>query len=463
MLATNLNFSTSGNVISGQVEDNQRAFYKVTVPSDFHLGWKLELRQTSGQAFVRVRKDFPPQDSPQLGTAFDSPAAYIVPPYLTNGTWYVEVKGKNSTAYTLTSSPLDLERPAWTMGTAAPGTTLPDFGDTGVTTGGNPLAGDQGIDLEQGYHNYYAVEIPAVNPGLIRFELNAINGNPDLYIRTNDAPTLSHSAQGAPGTIFERSMVGKGTQYANWVPFNGTQTALTPGLWYFCVRANGNANARYRVRLSLGDVKSISLNGATLTGQVIAATDFRYYKFQLPGNVNAWSVNFAQESGDVYLYLRDTIPPGHGASQTDFRHAGSDGVAFKVLDLPGPYGFGSPPSVPGSTYYLGFRALNDASFSVRIFSGTNGFAAASSSTIKFSSSGSLNNVLQLQQPVMNSNGQFQFNISGQPQSVYFLEFSTNLIDWMPLSMFTNENSGTTPVFDFGSTNSTTRFYRVRGE
>ena len=36
-------------------------------------------------------------------------SAVIVPPFLTNGVWYVEVKGSGSTAFRLTSNPLTLE------------------------------------------------------------------------------------------------------------------------------------------------------------------------------------------------------------------------------------------------------------------------------------------------------------------------------------------------------------------
>ena len=61
---------------------------------------------------------------------FVTASAIIAPPYLSNGVWFVEVKASGSTAFTLKSSALQLQRPAWVMPAPGqpgqtPGLTLP--------------------------------------------------------------------------------------------------------------------------------------------------------------------------------------------------------------------------------------------------------------------------------------------------------------------------------------------------
>ncbi len=393
VLTPQLNFGPSENAngltnsVSGTLEDNQRAFFVINVPSivsNSPLGWKLELRQSSGLASVRVRRDALPSDIPATGTPFSIGAAYFVPPFLTNGIWYVEVKGANSTAFTLTSSPIELERPAWQMPSVsstntAPGLVVPQFGDTGTTTNGVSIGGDESLFLELGYQHYYSIFVPTNNGGLFRLQLEAISGNPDLYARMASAPTVSHNVNGATGTIIDRSMTAAvGTEYANWVPLSGkTETSLTPGHWYVMVRAASNANARYRLRTSIGNVQNINLYGESLSNQILASGDWRYYRFQVPTTVPVgWQVSFTQLSGDVWLYMRDTVPPGNGISLTDtYRHWNHIGDQknngpYPDYNNPGTYTFTTPPTRPGHVYYLGFRAIGDSTFSVSI--GTNG-------------------------------------------------------------------------------------------
>ena len=125
---------------------------------------------------------------------------------------------------------------------------MPEFGDTGFDTNGLPVTGDQGVDLAQGSYHFYAVIVPTNNAGLLRTELQAISGDPHLYIRAGAAPTFNHYASGncyAYETLIDEELTGKGTQYGNWVPLNGrTATNLAPGVWIISVYASGSANAR---------------------------------------------------------------------------------------------------------------------------------------------------------------------------------------------------------------------------
>lgn len=387
LIAPDLNFSadfnTNGldNSVTSVLVDQQRAYYRVVVPTNVNdqpvIGWELNLAQSAGAAALRVRKDLLPSDSFASGMLLTANAAVIVPPFLTPGNWFVEVVGTNSTTFTLTSSNLNLQRPAWLMPNAGepvttPGLSAPEFGDSGVETNGNALPGDQGIDLESGRFHYYAVEVPANNAGLVALQLAAISGNPDLFLRTNLPPTPVHKTNGSVGPIlYDRSLTGATTDYGNWVPFDGkTELRLATGTWYLAVRAVGNTSARYRLRLSTGNVTDLDLATGTAADQSVASNNWRYYRFQVPMEFPAnWHINFSQQSGDVIMHLRDTTPPGNGvdnlpANVKDWTTDAKNTGPYGSFDSPGTYTFTAQPLRPGSTYYVGFRAKADSTFSI---------------------------------------------------------------------------------------------------
>ncbi len=378
----NLNFSaafnTNGlsNAVYVLLADDQRAFYRVVVPATDGglpvVGWKLDLNVLQGSASVRVRKDALPADGNIETSTFVTSQAIIVPPFLTPGTWFVEVRGSGSTDATLTSSALPMER-SWTMfmngqTNRPPGLAAPEFGDSGTRTNGVLLPGDHGIDLAQGKLHYYLVQVPTNNPGVLRVQLEAISGVPNLYIRTSAPPTLVH----AP--YYERALVTTGTEYANLVPPPGRYwTELTPGPWYLAVSAGGNANVRYRLRVSTGGpvVQDLALNGGGFTNQILAAGDWRYYRVAVPSNAPAnWNINFQQQVGDVQMFVRDTVPPGQGVPDDnynpviDWRLDYKNHGPYPSFDAPGDHTFALPPVRPGEIYYFGFLAVNDATFSV---------------------------------------------------------------------------------------------------
>ena len=387
------------NVYSGALADLQHAYFRVTVSATFNgqpvLGWKLTLDRTQGNPRMRVRKDTLPNDSDAGNSPWNSDQMVVVPPYLTPGTWYVNVQGQGTSQYTLTSSALLLERPPWDMPPVGGTVTTPGlppsgplFADTGVDTNGVPLPGDQGIDLGQGRFHYYAINVPSNNIGVLRTRLDAISGNPDLYIRVGNVPTLSHQLNGdTGGAVYERSLTGNiGSEYGNWVPLDGRdQLQLTPGTWYLAVRASGNSNVRYRMRCSVGEIANLSFDGVAFGNQTLAAGDWRYYRVVLPTNCPiSWNVTFAQVLGDVVMYVRDMVPPGQGGTVTDYRHWQTDNKnhgPYGLFDAPGTTNLACPPLRPGSIYYLGFRAVNDATFTVS--STTNTVTIDYTNTIEF--------------------------------------------------------------------------------
>ena len=396
--AANMNENGLSNVATGVLDDNERVFYKFIIPSTNNgeevIGWKLELTQSSGLASMRVRRDTLPADSTTSSQMqFATAAAIIVPPFLTNGVWYVEVKGAGSTAFRLTSSALALERPVWKMPAPgepneALGVLPPLFGDSGVDTNGVPLPGDSSTFLEQGTLHYYAVNVPPNNTGVLRAVLEAISGNPDAYLRQGAPPTLYHNLTGATGTIYDRSMLADATEYANWVPLDGKLEArLTPGIWYLAVRAASNANTRYRLKLSVGNMTDIPVHGPAVGNQLLAGGDWRYYRFTAPGTLpGGFNLVFSEQSGDVVVHVRDTVPPGNGttgasAQYKDWVSDRKNSGPYESFNTPATYSLSAPPVRPGATYYFGVRALNDSSFTIRAT--TNGAVNTELPTIDF--------------------------------------------------------------------------------
>jgi hypothetical protein len=364
------------SVATGTIEEDHRAFFRVEVPAEVRgepvVGWRLSLESTHGKPLVRVRSQALPDD--RIGEGTSRPVlrqAVIVPEFLEPGVWFVEVLSGGLTSYRLTSEALRPDRPLWTMPApgepvAAPGLP-PDgrvFGDSGLGADGVPLPGLY-TDLEQDSFHYYAIRVPDRNAGLLRTELIAYNGDPNLYLRRGLPPSV------AGWTVYDRALTNAvGTEYGHWVPLDRkSQTLLEPGLWYLAVHAAGGANVRYRLMATAADILDLPFDApAGSEPQVLAAGDWRHFRIALPvAMTEGWQVALNQIAGDVALYLRDTVPAGHGTNGADvvsWRKDGTNHGPYPEALPPGVHRFAVPPVRPGATYYLGVRALTDARFSL---------------------------------------------------------------------------------------------------
>ena len=425
-----LNFSASQNAGNGgtntntrSVGDGQTIYYQVQLPASLDgqpvLGWRVGVALASGTVNWSVSSVFPPSaatNNTGVVSASGAKILNITPPLLAAGTWYVQVTGQGSATYTLTSEPIMLYRPAWTMPaqgqpvtTTGLDTTGAVFADTGINPDGSavvdPLTGtvtDQGIDLANGDYHYYAFTMPLGNAGIIRAQLIAVSGNPNLYLEYGRVPSQDSSQ-----TQAERSLTATtNTQYGVWPVADSRITGVHPaGTWYVVVTAAGSSNARYRLRLSSGNdfaggvVQDLALNGGSLGGQSLAAGDWRYYRVQVPADSTpaSWQVTFGATLGNVDLYIRDTAPPGTASDwlrlvfsgyiydwSTDNKNQGP----YNSYTSEGTYTLTTPPLRPGNTYYLGFHAISDATFSVS--------SATSGGTLSFTDlafyGGALNNI-----------------------------------------------------------------------
>lgn len=149
----NLNAGGGSHIATGELNNGQSAFYKVTVPASNLgqpvLGWRIDLSESYGNGLVRVRKDEYPQGL--LGSPFADRTAVISPPYLTPGDWFVEVLAAGATGFTITSSQVLLDHTVWQMPVAGqPVTTpgLPPASDRfSQTPGSQGWTSDKGISI----------------------------------------------------------------------------------------------------------------------------------------------------------------------------------------------------------------------------------------------------------------------------------------------------------------------------
>jgi len=387
--APELNTNGLSNTAAGELLDGDRVYLRVQIPDILAgrpvIGWKLSLEALYGTPAMRVRRDALPDkvNDPGVSTNFLRQAVFV-PDYLTPGTWYIEIAATGLSHYQITSESVELARPAWPMPAFGQPVTTPGlpaagplFGDTGIGTNGVALPDPGGTDLEQDSFHYYAVTVPPGNGGLLRTELVVISGNPNLYLRTNAPPTLSHNATGAGGPLYNRSLTSAiGTEYGDWAVLNGkTELDLTPGTWYLAVHAAGGSHARYRLKVSTGNISDLAFAGGSRAGQTLAAGDWRYYRVLLPVDMpDRWTISFTEQQGDVSIYLRDTLPPGLGLSTNTYVDWSSDAKnhgPYPYFTNAGAYTLSVPPVRPGNVYYLGVRAVSDASFTLSSIPGVN--------------------------------------------------------------------------------------------
>ncbi len=390
-VSSTLNGNGLNHAVTASLGDGQRATYRIEVPATLGgqpvLAWTPRLTLASGTVSWWIKKGYPASayDPTQIAKS-GAATAVLAPPFLTPGTWYIEVLGSGVATFTLTNTVAALQRLAWSMPAIGQPVATPGlagtgslFADTGVRTDGTPLPDpelgtvtDQGTDLAQGDYHYYAFTVPAANAGLIHVELIAINGNPDLFIRPQ---TLPSDDAGATAPLHR--LEGTGTEYAAFVPSTSrTSLALEAGTWYVAVKATGGTNARYRLRLNhgnpaaAGQVQALALDGGAYTGQLLAAGDWRYYRVDLPAATPAsWQLTYSQQQGDVDLFVRDTLPPGFhdSTSLSAIRDWSSDNKnqgPYASYPATGTHALPAAILRPGHTYYLGFRANTDASFSL---------------------------------------------------------------------------------------------------
>lgn len=402
------NLAGGSHQSAGTLADGQHRFYRVNVPEKLNdevvAGWYLTSEVTRGKAQLRVARGQLPEGTDRSQMNYAAPAVIVSDPLLKPGVWYVEVLAEGATDYTLTSSALREERcfsmPAEGEVSVLPGLKGGLFGDTGIDEAGQPLPeDDQSVELEKGFYHMYCVTVPEGNAGLLHTRLEALSGNPDLYIRRGNPPTLDHDDEGSGEMVDHRLDSSENTEYGSWVPYDSRyEDQLEPGEWYLLVKAEGSSNARYRLRLSSGNpelnalVQPLAFDGGAYGDQILSSDDWCYYRVEVPEHpATNWVVTYSAAAGDVDMYIRDTVPPGNyeefSDDEDDLRHWSSDGKsgdfeADAFVDQ-GTYQLAVPPVRPGAVYYLGFLAKSGSNAKFSITTGASGDAVPGYPSLDF--------------------------------------------------------------------------------
>jgi hypothetical protein len=377
-----------GGSVTKSAVDQQVDLYRVVVPESIDgapvAGWRLMPSTESGHVRVRVRRGGLPLEYGEQAASIDAELV-VSDPVLAAGEWFVEVVSEGLTQYRLTSRPVRADR-VWALPRAgqvanAPGLAAPWFADTGVDANGraiiNPETQDQGRDLAERSLHFYALDVPEANDGLLHVQLEAISGQTYLYARAGSAPTSNHNrADPAWYPAYERVLTGRNTLYADWGVSDAANGArLRPGRWWLAVYAP-ESNARYRLRLSTGDVTPLAQSGGQIRRHALSAGNMRFYRVGVPesstnlamSTPTAWTVRLTQQSGDVRLFLRADVPPaasevggcrGHLCIE-DWSVDDTYHPERTSFDGPGDWTVHVPPIEPGKNWYIGVLAATDA-------------------------------------------------------------------------------------------------------
>jgi large repetitive protein len=385
----NLNFTQSTNAANAlsnfdarTLDDKEKHFYRVSVPAQVDgsniLGWLIRLDQGSPTVkFYKSEADF--GKVPAMTMVGRS--ALLVAPFLTTGAnWFIDVEGVGTTDYIIRSEAVTLATTAW----ALPGVFNALAGDSNP---GEPEGAANGVNLAQDDWNFYAVDVPEQNLGLLRVALEASNGNPNVYLRHNAIPSTDHLKAGATGEpSFDFRMVSEDSEAGN---FSATPsptakpTGLKAGRWYIGVKSEPvgslRTSSRYRLKAHSGVVTDLDLTtAAPLTAQNLAEKDWRYYRFTIPrtGIPAEWRPLFTRLNGTPQLYIRDTLPPFSytsligAAPLPNYVDWGADfknnvlPAAYLRNPAPGTVILPVPPLRPGATYYLGFYGAAGGAFEI---------------------------------------------------------------------------------------------------
>ncbi len=383
-----------GGEVTVVLKDRETTYFKVEVPQDCdgvaQAGWIVSQDLVRGSVALEVRKSFLPGDPRGTTQTLNTSAreTVIVPPFLEPGTWYIAARATGSSEAIIRTREVREER-LWTMprrnvNATTPGLTHPFFADTGIDDNGqlivNQGSGDPGVDLGEGRYRFYRVTVPEGNGGLFRTRLDAISGDPELFIRRGAAPTLSQMPW-PYYNLTDYSDTRDGSSYGHWVAVDSRYgTELTPGEYWIAVYAQGS-NVRYRLTLDVGVVQDLALRGGTVSGHALAAGDMRFYRVHIPQTTVAangstpldWLLTLTQQSGDAVVLLREGVPPGLYSSvvepsQADYylRDWNGDRSAytydlstFPKIESTGTTTLSMPWIRPNTTYWLGVYARTD--------------------------------------------------------------------------------------------------------
>ncbi len=361
------------HVVTGSVGENLKDFYKVIVPESISsssgapgmdpIGWKLNLNAVTGDFRIHVDGFFTKVEG---YTIYRKPYFMVLDELQPGEEIFIEVEGAQhgDNHYELVSSAV-IPLESWIM---------PEEHNT--------LFGDSGLrELRFGDWDFYSIEIPIKNKGLLKVELEEASEEVQFFLRRKGIPTIFHLSNGVTlGGNFSYSSSSENGLHCNWAVDNRRETSrLEAGQWFIGVRAV-EADTLYQLKISTGSVMSLTptVEGVVFSNQIVKKNDILYYKYEAPdissddSPPTEWNIGFTEHSGDVELFIREGSPPGFTYSskianlisdnQNEFEEWPSNNGG---IDVSGDYTFRFPKLRPGSDYYIGVHGKVDSVFELK--------------------------------------------------------------------------------------------------
>jgi hypothetical protein len=282
--------------------------------------------------------------------------------------------------------------------------------------------------------------LPGANSAILTI-LNAQLADAGAYrvIVTNEAGSIT--SQEAILTVLAPPTISAQPQ---------AQTAIAGGSVQFNVTANGTAPLHYQWRF----------NGAELNGQTDPQLTFNAQS----GNAGGYSVVISNAVGSVtsaVAVLTVLVPPaitGDPANATVFDGEPATFTVSATGTAPLAYQWRKDginiPGANGPSYTILAAHTADEGLYSAVVTNSAGMATSLSAQLRVSVAPFLAS------PRWRGDGAFEFQINGQTNRNYAIEFTTNFNGWTNLANLTLTNSQTM-VIDSTASNAPTRFYRVR--
>jgi hypothetical protein len=279
---------------------------------------------------------------------------------------------------------------------------------------------------------------------------SATHAGSGLSIGTNGVSVIEHTDWWMPSVLVHAASLTNWTHvalvYSNHIPFLYLDGTL--------VRTGLVSDRIIHPSAGIGGTTNLG-SGGTGYGQFQGAIqEVRIWNIPLEQTILlAWMNSTVTTSHPAYGHLRGYWPlnEGQGRIAADLSLAGNAGPLVNGALWTGGRGqtetrFGVTLSglVAGTTYH--FRA-----------GGTNAGGTAYGNDLTFTTL-PLPRVMGINEPAADS---FLLRFSGVPGNEYWLETSTNLVFWLPLTVLTAGSDGSFGFLHADSPGSPTRFYRLR--
>jgi hypothetical protein len=281
-------------------------------------------------------------DAISLATVNDSDLYYLPEQSLdtydgkdANGQWTLEVQDDRAGATSFAPSLVSWQlRFNFTTTTSSIGTLTNEVPQTNTIPAG-------GIA-------YYLVNVPT-NADFATNLLFTTSGPLSLWFNQTTLP----SGTGSPGDTLLFSTSGNDSDVLNTI---STPTNIVPGGSYYLAVQNTNSVAitNYAVEVNFHLVTVTNLIGGQPQTNAVALAPggFAFYAVSVPTNADIATNTLLFATGPVNLLFNQTnLPTGLGAGDFTLLSAATNGSTNLTVA-------GSPPLVPGTTYYLGVQNTN---------------------------------------------------------------------------------------------------------